>query len=225
MKASNLHTAILAVMDEVKGIDKSMDVGTGKNAYKGVADKDVKSIIGKSMFANGLTCVCTNIQPTTRVERWEELDPYSQSMKTKQSVFTEVLATYKITHAESGESMDICGYGHGVDSQDKSAGKATTYALKNALLYTFLVPTGAIDDTDKTHSDQVPTPQTTKQPVKPSKQLPPCSDEMFDKYVEWIATGTKTKSGETITAETLRGRHALNAAQEKALLLIQLEVE
>ena len=82
--------------------------------------------------------------------------------KQKQSVFTEVLVTYQITHAESGESINIMGYGHGQDSMDKSAGKATTYALKNALLYSFLVPTGTIDDTDATHSNNVQAPPKAK---------------------------------------------------------------
>ena len=57
----------------------------------------------------------------------------------------------------------VMGYGHGVDSQDKSAGKATTYALKYALLNTFLVPTGDIDDTDNTHSDTYDQPPKTAQ--------------------------------------------------------------
>jgi len=63
---------------------------------------------------------------------------------------------------ESGESIELAGYGHGVDPQDKGAGKATTYALKNCLLYTFLTPVGKIDDTETTHSDNIPTPQPVK---------------------------------------------------------------
>jgi len=49
-----------------------------------------------------------------------------------------------------------------VDSQDKGAGKATTYALKYALLYTFLIPTGKIDDADNSHSDETPAPPPQK---------------------------------------------------------------
>ena len=62
----------------------------------------------------------------------------------------------------SGESVELVGYGHGVDSQDKGAGKSTTYALKNCLLYTFLTPVGDIDDTDLTHSNDIDTPQQVK---------------------------------------------------------------
>jgi hypothetical protein len=146
----NLIKAVIAVMNEVKGIEKSMTVGNGQNSYKGVPDKEVKKIIGSAMAKNGLCILPIAIKPTIKIERWEE-PGYNKEIKQKQSVFTEVVSTYLLMH-ESGESQEICGYGHGVDSQDKGAGKATTYALKYALLYSFLVPTGDIDDADIVHS-------------------------------------------------------------------------
>jgi hypothetical protein len=148
----NLIKAIIEVMNDVKGIEKSMTVGTGQMSYKGVPDKEVKKILGQSMAKNGLCILPTGIKPSIKIERWEEPD-YSGKIKTKQSVFTEVVSTYLLMH-ESGECQEISGYGHGVDSQDKGAGKATTYALKYALLYSFLVPTGDIDDADSTHSQE-----------------------------------------------------------------------
>ncbi len=156
-ETKSLIQAVLNVMEEVKNIDKNLNVGAGNGSYKGVADKDVKQAVGTAMRKNGLIAIPISIEPTMRIDRWEE-DTGKYGIKQKQSVFTEVLTRYKLMHV-SGESMEIVGYGHGVDSQDKSAGKATTYALKNALLYTFLVPTGAIDDTDTEHSESKPVPQ------------------------------------------------------------------
>ncbi len=153
----NLVKAIIAVMGEVENIDKKMVVGSGQNSYNGVSDKDVKLVIGKAMQKHGLVMLPIEVNADAKVERWQEDTYYNgqkSGVKVKQSVFTQVNTRYLLIH-ESGESMEIVGYGHGVDSQDKSAGKATTYALKNALLYTFLVPTGGIDDTDKTHSDDI----------------------------------------------------------------------
>lgn len=153
---TKLTQAILAVMQEVKNVEKNLSVGTGYSSYKGVADKDVKQVVGTAMGKHGLVILPIAVEPKTTVSEWEEGE------KHKTSVFTEVRTKYMLIH-ESGESIEICGYGHGVDSQDKSAGKATTYALKNALLYTFLVPTGDIDDTDNTHSDDLPQRTRTKQ--------------------------------------------------------------
>jgi hypothetical protein len=148
----NLIKSVIAVMNEVKGIEKSMTVGEGRMSYKGVPDQEVKKIIGSAMAKHGLCILPTGVKPTIKIERWEEPDGYGK-IKQKQSVFTEVVSTYLLMH-ESGESQEICGYGHGVDSQDKGAGKATTYALKYALLYSFLVPTGDIDDADIVHSQE-----------------------------------------------------------------------
>lgn len=186
-KTENIYTAMINVMNEVKNIDKSLTVGDGKASYKGVADKDVKMIIGQSMAKNGLVCFPISIEPTVKIERWNETQTYNgqQYEKVKQSIFTEVLAKFKIVHALTGDSIEIVGYGHGVDTQDKSAGKATTYALKNALLYSFLVPTGAIDDTDKTHSNDIESPQISSKV--------PLNDNQFIRAIKAVQNNEITK--------------------------------
>lgn len=157
---TKLVEAVLKVMEEVESIDKNLEVGTGKNSYNGVADKDVKMKIGKAMRENGLVIFPISVEPKISVREWED-----QYKNHKSQVLTEVVTKYLLVHI-SGESQELSGYGHGVDSQDKSAGKATTYALKNLLLYTFLVPTGSIDDTDSTHSDNLPqAPKTAEKKV------------------------------------------------------------
>jgi hypothetical protein len=193
----NLATAILAVMNDVKGIEKSMKVGSGNMQYNGVPDQQVKKIIGESMFRNGLTILPTDIEPKTTVSRWEEKTNYG--IKQKQSVFTEVKASYLLLH-ESGESQILSGYGHGVDSQDKGAGKATTYALKYTLLYTFLVPTGKIDDSDSVHSidHQEPIKAAIK---KPSEKLKECKTQVELKEVFTSLTRTEQTAMNTLKDE------------------------
>lgn len=182
---TNLVKAIIAVMREVENIDKKMTVGSGGNAYKGVADKDVKLAIGRAMANNGLVILPIGIDPKTKIDRWVEETSYGP--KTRQSVLTEVKTKYLLLH-ESGESMELQGLGHGVDPQDKAAGKATTYALKNALLYTFLVPTGHIDDTDATHSDSHATPPVHQQAPAPKAKpaLVKGSDD-WNNVVNWLS--------------------------------------
>lgn len=190
---NKLVQAVLKVMEEVKNIDKNMTVGTGRSSYAGVADKDVKQAIGSAMQKNGLTIFPVDIEPNITRSEWDESSDYGT--KHKALVFTEVKTKYLLMH-ESGESMEIVGYGHGSDSQDKSAGKATTYALKNALLYTFLVPTGAIDDTDNTHSDNLPQKPKTSQNTtnkKPASDLTmPCEihNETMHEWNKKDGTGT-----------------------------------
>jgi len=154
-KATNLVDAVLNVMEEVKWIEKNLSVWTWKSSYKWVSDKDVKKIIGDAMKKNGLVIFPIWVEEETKVSRWEEDTNYW--IKQKQSVFTSVRTKYILKHT-SGESQELMWYGHGVDSQDKSAGKATTYALKYLLLYTFLVPTGSIDDADTINSKDIKEP-------------------------------------------------------------------
>ncbi len=155
--------AILKVMQEVKNIEKMMTVGSGQSSYKAVSDSLVRNTIRPEMIKAGLVIVPTSIEAKSSIERWEETST-QYGTKTKQQVFTEALCKYKLIHSESGEEIEISGYGHGVDSQDKSAGKATTYALKNALLDTFLITKGENEDTDAIHSEDIAVPKTKKRP-------------------------------------------------------------
>ena len=169
----NIAKAIIQVMKEVKGMEKNSNVGSGRNSYNGTKDQDVKEVFNDALAKNGLCILPIDIQEETQIDRWEQ--EYNGQKQQKQSVFTKVTTKYMLLH-DSGESIELAGYGHGVDPQDKGAGKATTYALKNCLLYTFLTPVGKIDDTETTHSENIPTPQ----PVK--KNL---TDENFQKALKF----------------------------------------
>jgi hypothetical protein len=198
----NLAKAIIAVMKSVKGIEKNLNVGTGNSSYKGVADQDVKNIIGAAMEKNGLCILPVGVDAKTQIDRWEEAGG-QYGPKQKQQVFTEVKTTYLLLH-ESGESMTIEGYGHGVDTQDKSAGKATTYALKYALLYAFLVPTGKIDDADNHASDEYGIKQVSKESIL--KQLDLCKSKTD--VVNLFHTYEKTVKGDTSLQEAFKSKQS-----------------
>lgn len=170
----NIAKAIIEVMkaEAVKNMEKNSVVGTGKNRYNGTKDADVKKVFNEELAAAGLCILPVGLKESTEISRWEETNNYGT--KQKQSVFTKVETKYMLLH-ESGESIELTGYGHGVDSQDKGAGKATTYALKNCLLYTFLTPVGKIDDTDNDHSEEIETPKK-KRSVNEKTM-----DKLFDK--------------------------------------------
>jgi hypothetical protein len=181
-----LAQALNEVMKEVKGIEKNLTVGIGKSSYSGVADKDVKLIIGSAMQKHGLSIIPIDIEPQVQVDRWEET--YNGVVRNKQQVFTSVKTKYLLLHT-SGESVEVAGYGHGVDSQDKSAPKATTFALKNALLYLTMAPTGVIDgDFDHSNSTSVP-PQA--QPVA-EDELPMLNkkDDAYNDIVKYVKDNT-----------------------------------
>lgn len=193
---TNIAKAIIKVMQEVRNIEKGLTVGTGNSSYKGVADKDVKYALSDAMAKNGLCILPIGINAVETVTRWE------QGGFQKQSVFTKVDTKYLLLH-ESGESIEIVGHGHGVDSQDKSAGKATTYALKYALLYTFMVATGNIDDADKESSETHEVPKTQSK----VKAKPTATDKAMS------AACDKILSGETGIVDKMKNAFALTDDQ------------
>ena len=152
--------AIIKVQQAVKGMEKNSNVGTGRNSYQGTKDQDVKEVFNEEMSKAGLSILPIDIDESTQIDRWSATDFNNKPIQ-KQSVFTKVKVKYMLLHT-SGETIELAGYGHGVDSQDKGAGKATTYALKNCLLYSFLTPVGKIEDTDTTHSEDIIVPTEKK---------------------------------------------------------------
>jgi len=193
----NIAIAINEVMRAVKGMEKNSTVGLGKGSYNGTKDSDVKEVFNEQLAKNGLSILPIDIQEETELSSWIEETKYGP--KRKQSIFTKVKVKYLLLH-ESGESIELCGYGHGVDSQDKAAGKATTYALKNCLLYTFLTPVGKIDDTDATHSDNIEVP----------KKLASYPVENYSKAAKSI------KEGKTTFAE-IRNYYNVSDSAEKTI--------
>ena len=156
MENKKLHAAINAVMNEVRYIKNDKTVGFGGSSYKSISDERVRELLQQALTKNQLTIMQTGIEKELQIERWEDQG------KTKQQITLTVIVTYKLTHAETGESEYLQSIGIGVDPQDKSAGKAMTYALKYALLNLFLIPTG--EDSDQIHSDTIEIPQVKRKP-------------------------------------------------------------
>ena len=202
-----LTKAILKVMAEVKNIEKNMKVGSGSYAYNGVKDFDVKLAFNEAMSKAGLTCIPIDIQEETQLDRWTD------NGRTKQQIFCKVKTKYLLLH-ESGESIEIAGYGHGTDNQDKASGKAQTYALKNALLYTFLTPVGKLEDTDSVHSQTLEIPQPKfddELPVQQPKKKKVKTLEQLEKIVSWCLEKDKSLID-------VKGHYQLTKAQEKLII-------
>jgi hypothetical protein len=178
MKA--ISKALIKVQQTVKNLEKNSRVGKGFNAYDGTKMFDVMQAFNSAMSDNGLSILTTDVQDDLRVERWEE------NGRMRQSVFCSVKTKYLLLHT-SGESLELCGYGHGTDSQDKASGKALTYALKNTLINTFLTPVGKIEDTDSTHSDDIPVP--TKKATPKPKKLPALPVQKYNDVAKFIRDG------------------------------------
>jgi hypothetical protein len=136
----------------------------------------------------------------------------------KQSVFTKVKVKYLLLH-ESGESIELMGYGHGVDPQDKGAGKATTYAMKNCLLYSFCTPVGKMDDTETTHSESIPVPVKTSTNVsEDTREWFNLFDKKGNKLLAFTNLERAIEEGNTYTLKSIREKYKVSKQTEAELL-------
>ena len=204
-----ISKAIIKVTQSVKTLEKNATVGFGRNSYDGTKMFDVMIAFNQIMSDNGLSILTTDVQDELKIERWEE------NGRTRQSIFCSVKVKYLLLHT-SGESIELCSYGHGVDSQDKASGKALTYALKNCLINTFLTPVGKVDDTDATHSDSIPVPQQKQK----AKKLPSLPTAKYSDVAKFIRDGIGRDGviiAESDRWSTIKTKYSISANAKKVI--------
>ena len=159
----SIYKKIHAVMSETGGIDKSMTVGYGTNAYKAVSEADVLNEIKPLLKKHGLVLFPTNVEVT------ERYDTFNTKNGESNRLMTQVVATYKLVDIDTGEFETLMTVGNGVDTQDKASGKAMTYAHKVLLQKTFMLFSG--EDTDNEPSDDITAKNTVDTVAKDVKLI------------------------------------------------------
>jgi hypothetical protein len=127
MTKLNIHQRILEVMSEISYIKK----GDKKvnNQYTFISHDDVTAALHPLMVKHGITCLTSVLDHSQDGNR------------------TGVTISLTFTNVDDiRESVEVHGFGHGIDPQDKGAGKALSYAAKSLLLKTFMIETGDRDN-------------------------------------------------------------------------------
>ncbi len=130
---TSIGKKLLSVYESVQKVTKDLTIKMRSGSYKVLSEKMVLGAIRPELVKNKLIIVQTGAQGD------------------KTGNITRVNTKYQIIDTESSEFIEMAGYGEGSDSQDKGAGMAQTYALKNALMKTFMLISG--DDSDNVSSD------------------------------------------------------------------------
>lgn len=157
--AGELAAAKLKVMAAVPYVQKQHGQGLG---YTFAGEAAFIDKLHPAMVAAGLT-----IAPEKMELVHQEVYTTAKGSKMNRVV---VLATYRLTHAGSGESEPIQTFGEGADSGDKSVNKAMTGAYKYALRQAFLIETG--NDPDETPSEQQQRATRGRTTTPPRQQQP-----------------------------------------------------
>ena len=147
----NIYEKLAAITAELNAVAKNLKVGEGRSSYKAVGEADVLAAVKPLeekykvySYPASRRIVDSDVITTKKVYNGQE----SESSK----FFMRVETVYRFVNTENPEEyVEVTTYGDGVDSGDKSPGKAMTYGDKYALLKAYKIITG--DDPDQTASE------------------------------------------------------------------------
>jgi len=159
----NIHTAMLAIMNEVGYVQKEKKSGV---TYSLKTENAVIQAIRPAMLKHGVYMYPAGVKDAAHSQF--EAGQYK-------NIWNRVVAThvYRFVHAESETSIDVEVLCDGADTGDKAGNKSMTTSKKYALLEAFLLETG--DDPDTTPSSEMA--QTTVQKAKVTAPPTPEKDE------------------------------------------------
>ena len=142
----NLFEKIQAVSNEIKNIEKNMQVGKGQYAYKAVSDLDVVLAVKDAETKFKLVSI-----PVKQEMIKSEIVKSMKDNGNESINYVDIIKmTLRIIDLESPKDfIEIESFGRGLDTADKGFGKASTYARKYALLNAYKIATGEDPDKDK----------------------------------------------------------------------------
>ena len=140
----NLYEKIQAVADDIRSIEKDMQVGNATYGYKAVSDFNVTTKVKEAETKYRIISVpvkqeLINSETIRVIEKERERITYSFIVK---------MTTRLIDVENPVDYIEIETLGHGLDSGDKAFGKASTYARKYALLNAYKIATGEDPDAE-----------------------------------------------------------------------------
>ena len=152
-EARSLHRKLAQVMYEAERIPKNGRAPKEMGGYPFVQVGDAADFIRKALAEKVVTMMPVAVRVIGQVDR--------PTAKGGTMTTLDLVTTWRITDGESGEFIDIESFGAGADVGDKYSGKASTSAMKYALLTGFLLSTGEDSELGK------------DQPVEPIAVPPP----------------------------------------------------
>lgn len=143
----NIFQRMLAATSEINRVAKNLKVDISKSqSYKAVAEADVLDAVKPIEEKYGIYSYPVS-RKIIKDEAYTTTSEYDGRKSEKTTFFMRLETVYRFVNTDNPEEhIDITTYGDGVDTQDKTPGKAMTYADKYALLKAYKIQTG--DDPD-----------------------------------------------------------------------------
>lgn len=168
-KKLNIFQKLSAISNELSTVAKNLEVGYGQSKYKAVSEADILNAVKPLEAKHGVYSY-----PLTRtVIESGTIENIDKTGVIKKQLFERIEVVYRFVNIEDPDDhLDITSYGDGIDPQDKSVGKAMTYADKYALMKAYKIVTG--DDPDQFQSEDL-------HEIKVTKVKQPLNQEMIAK--------------------------------------------
>lgn len=178
---SQIHKAILGVMEDIGAIGKNQ-----KNAQQGFMYRGVDAVMNALQPA--LVKHRIYVVPEVLEQRREE----RQTAKGGNLLYSIVTMRYAF-YAEDGSSVSAVVIGEGMDSGDKATNKAMSVAFKYACFQVFCIPTEEMRDPDG---------ETPPESTRTAREKIRCAD--CGALVTDVAQGDKVFKAEQIAGKAMK---------------------
>lgn len=191
-KPMNIYEKMLHIQTEIPTVAKNLNVSTGYNSgsYKAVSERDVKDAVKPLEAKYGVYSY-----PIEKDLIEQSFLETNTKQGVKKSFYIRERVTYRFVNVEKPEEyIDIVGYGDGIDSGDKSPGKADTYAGKYCLMSAYKISTG--DDPDRDASEEYSSKGEKPKTVTNYDDLPQILEEFNKTRNEMFTKGMDIRDKE-----------------------------
>jgi hypothetical protein len=211
--AKSLAEAMCRVMEHVSYVQKDKQM-SGGGSYRYVSVEAVIDALRPEMIRQQLVLLPAGIEPLN-VEHFEGKNGGRQNR-------TQVIYTFKLVHAASGQSEPVVVIGEAIDVGDKSSNKAMTAARKYALLMAFNIETGLDPDDTPSHTQEraaAPQPKPAEAPKQPIRYAEKDNLQLRARFTQQYAQANSRDAIITVGAEVMKEAKAskLSAADCTAL--------
>ena len=197
VKEMNIYEKMSAITAEIGVVEKNLNVKVNSNSsYKAVSERDVLDAVKPIEQKYRVYSYPANRKIVDRDVLTKETE-YNGTITRTNTLFMRVETVYRFVNIDKpDEFIETTVYGDGLDTGDKAAGKAMTYADKYALMKAYKLSTG--DDPDKEASPEHGY-EKKAEPKATTKQIALVEDLYTDEEIERICKKAKITKIEDLT--------------------------
>lgn len=152
VKAMNIYEKMQKITEEMGVVQKNLSIQAGASKYNAVSERDILDNV-KPLEARYRVYSYPLDRQILQTDTLTKEAEYKGKITRTNSLFMRIETIYRFINIDLPEQyVDIKSYADGIDTGDKAAGKAMTYADKYALMKAYKISTG--DDPDKDPSPE-----------------------------------------------------------------------